>query len=113
MNFPKEAPCVHVFGPRPNLLPDALGWVVFADEAAVFQDLVQKKRRRLSKDDQIDIPPEPAGQVRLDLQSFAAEDCPFCDDRQVEITTPTIPAGRRGSEQIDGRAPMMVAIFMF
>ena len=72
-----------------------------------------KKRRRLSKDDQIDIPPEAAGQVRLDPQSFASGDCPFRDDRQIKIAAPTIPSGRRGSEQIDGRAPMMVAIFMF
>ena len=66
-----------------------------------------KKRRRLSEDDQIDIPPEPAGQVRLNPQSFAAGDCPFRDDRQVEITAPTVPAGRRGSEQIDGRNPLL------
>ena len=107
MNLPKEASRVEVFGPRPNLLPDALGRVVFANEATVFQDLVLKKRRRLSEDDQIDIPLKPAGEVCLDPQSFAAGDCPFRDDRQVEIASPVIPAGRRGSEKIDGRDPLL------
>jgi hypothetical protein len=98
LNFPKKASRVEVFGPRPNLLPDAFGRIVFANETAVFQDLVLKKRRHLTKDDQIDIPPEPAGQVSLDPQSFAAGDCLFRNDRQVEIAAPVISAGRLGSE---------------
>jgi hypothetical protein len=57
LNFPKEASRVHVLGPCPNLLPNSLGWIVFANETTVFQDLVLKKRRRLPEDDQIDIPP--------------------------------------------------------
>jgi hypothetical protein len=107
LHFPKKALCIQVFGPCPNLLSDALGRVIFANETTVFQDLVLKKRRRLSEDDQIDIPPEPAGQIRLKLQSFAAGDCLFRDDRQIEIATLASPTGRRGSEQIDGRDPLL------
>lgn len=103
----EEASRVQVFGPRPNLLPDALGRVVFANETTVFQDLVLQKRRRLSEDNQIDIPPKPAGQLRLDSQSFASGNCPFRDDRQVEIAAPATPACRRGSEQIGGRDPLL------
>jgi hypothetical protein len=53
LNFTEEAPRVQVFGPSPNLLPDAFGRIVFTDETAVFEDLVLKKRRRLSENDQI------------------------------------------------------------
>jgi hypothetical protein len=93
MNFPKEATCVQVFGPGLNLLPNTLSRVVFANETTVFQDLVLKKRRRLSEDDQINILPELAGQIRLNPQPLTAGDYFFCDDRQIEITAPAIPAG--------------------
>jgi hypothetical protein len=101
LKFTEEVPCVQVFGPGPNLLPDAFGRIVFADETAIFQDLVLKKRRRVSENDQIDIPLEPAGQSRLQPESFAAGDLLFCDDRQIDIAAPPLPSGRRRSENID------------
>ena len=107
LNFPKEISRVHVFGPRPYLLSDALVRIVFANETTVFQNLVLKKRRRLSEDDQIDIPPEPAGQIRLNPQAFAARNCLFRNNRQIEIAAPSLPAGRCGSEQIDSREPFL------
>ena len=103
LEFPKETPCVQVFGPRKNLLPDALGGIIFANELTVFQDLVLKKGRRLSEDDQIDIPPEPVGEIRFQSYSLAAGDCLFCYDRQVQIAAPASPSCHRRSEQIDGR----------
>ncbi len=102
-NFTEEAPRVQVFGPSPNLLPDAFGRIVFTDETAVFEDLVLKKRRRLSENDQINILPEPAGQICLQLEFFAAGDRLFCDDRQIDIASPPVPSGGRRSENIDGR----------
>jgi hypothetical protein len=99
----EEAPRVQVFGPSPNLLPDAFGRIVFANETTVFQDLVLKKRRRVSEYDQIDVPPEPSGQIRLQPESSAAGDRLFCNDRQVDIASPPVPSGRRRPENIDGR----------
>ena len=93
--FTEEAPRVQVFGPSPNLLPDAFGRIVFTDEAAVFEDLVLKKRRRVSEHDQIDVPPEPVGQIRLQPESFVAGDRLFCDDRQIDIASPPVPSGGR------------------
>jgi hypothetical protein len=103
LNFTEEAPRVQVFGPSPNLLPDAFGRIVFTDETAVFEDLVLKKRRRLSENDQINILPEPNGQIRLQPESFAAGDYFFCDDRQIDIASQPVPSGGRRSENIDGR----------
>ena len=103
MNFPKEAPRVQVFGPSTDLLPDTFGRIVFTDETAVFEDLVLKKRRRVSENDQINILPEQAGQIRLQLESFAVGDRLFYDDRQIDIASPPRPSGGRRSENIDGR----------
>jgi hypothetical protein len=103
LNFTEKAPRVQVFGPSPNLLPDAFGRIVFTDETAVFEDLVLKKRRRLSENDQINILPEPNGQIRLQPESFASGDHFFCDDRQIDIASPSVPSGGRRSENIDGR----------
>ena len=91
-NFPEKAPRIQVLGPRQNLLPDSFGRVVFADETAVFQDLMLKKRRRLPENDQINIPPEPGGQIRLQPEFFAVVDRLFRDDRQIDIAPPPIPS---------------------
>jgi hypothetical protein len=98
LDFSKEVPRIEVLGPCLNLLPNALGRVIFANKKAVFQDLVLKKRRRLSENDQIYISPESAGQVRLKPQSFAAGNGLFHDDRQVDIAAPVISAGCHGSK---------------
>jgi hypothetical protein len=59
---------------------------------AVLQDLVLKKWCRLCEDNQIDIPPEATGQIRLYPESFAAGDCLFRSDRQIEIAALAIPS---------------------
>jgi len=105
-NFPKQTAGVQICGTRPHFLPDTLGRIVFPNEQAIFEDLVLEQRRGLIKDDQIHIPTETAGQIRLHPETFAAWDWLLRNDCQIEIAAAAIPPHRRGPEQIRGRYPL-------